>query len=219
MWVKSRLFIPISTMIGQSKIIISIIFRYSCLRFDRPFPTEYLRPQRVLIVEVLGSGIRHPASWHPASASPHGDLQQVVNLISPFIFQSEVLLVSRGSCGGCALGFCGRYNNGSELRAGDLAPASCVMPVGKRSIETRTAVNILSPQSSSAQVRTTGEVGRRRRPSQLRIPGAARNHHSGLLSPYWYFPIEGQRSRMWSLQYTRGLREVCYISGLLGSLN
>ena len=57
MWVKSRLFIPISTMISQSKIIISIIFRYSCLRFDRPFPTEYLRPQRVLIVEVLGSGI------------------------------------------------------------------------------------------------------------------------------------------------------------------
>jgi hypothetical protein len=64
MWVKSRLFIPISTWIIQSKIIISIIFRYSCLHFDRPFPTEYLRPQRVVYLLIVSIGIRHPGIRH-----------------------------------------------------------------------------------------------------------------------------------------------------------
>jgi hypothetical protein len=67
--------------------------------------------------------------------------------------------VSRGSRRGYALGFYGWHESGNELRAGDLAPVSCVMlgcraPIpskdkqqigtvfcGIRSIETQTAVN------------------------------------------------------------------------------
>jgi hypothetical protein len=111
-----------------------------------------VRPQFVVyLLIVLGSGT-------PASASPHVDLQQVWNLISPFAFRSEVLFVSRSSRGGYTLGFCGWHESRNELRVGDLAPAPCVMPgcrapisskgkqqigavfCGIRSIETQTAV-------------------------------------------------------------------------------
>jgi hypothetical protein len=68
--------------------------------------------------------------------------------------------MSCSSRGGYTLGFCGWHESGNELRAGDLAPASCVMPgcrapisskdkqqigavfCGIRSIETQTAVNV-----------------------------------------------------------------------------
>jgi hypothetical protein len=123
-----------------------------CVAIDR-IP-QNTAPTRCLPFDCIG--VRHPGI--PASASPHVDLQQARNLISLFAFRSEVSLASRGPRGGYALGFCGWYDSGNELRAGDLAPASCVMPgcrapisskgkqqigagfCGIRSIETQIAV-------------------------------------------------------------------------------
>jgi hypothetical protein len=143
-----------------------------CVSIDR-IP-QNTAPTRCLPFDCIG--VRHPGI--PASASPHVDLQQARNLISLFAFRSEVSLASRSPRGGYALGFCGWYDSGNELRAGDLAPASCAMPgcrapisskgkqqigagfCGIRSIETQIAGSRLSRDAMVTPLRSVVMVVR-----------------------------------------------------------
>ena len=103
-----------------------------------------------------GIGVRHPGMTRGAAARspacstfPLSCHRQAKNLIFPFAFRSEVLLVSCGSRGGYALGFCGRSTCG-ETDAGVPGCRIQIRSKGKqrvgavscgiRSIETQIAV-------------------------------------------------------------------------------
>ena len=102
-----------------------------CVSIDR-IPQDPA-PTRCLPFDPIG--VRHPGI--PASASPHVDLQQARNLISPFAFRSKASLVSRGSRGGPGTG---------TLRHAGMPNSNCESLVRVRNDRVKRTLSLLKRQ-------------------------------------------------------------------------